>query len=707
MVGLPRANGGEPAADKRDDVASRANESTRGELVPAFVAAGGADGVRGRRLQDGARAEVPDAGGLAIGGLTDGDDKAFRKNALRFRVLFFFGRGFSARPFFAFRGLAFGRLAFGWLTALVLAHFGRVVCFTIAIDRLHRRLVARDECGDQKERKKRQRKGLHRDPWSHSYGPRSTRTDAAVKRSVVLGWLGSLLVHGAVMLSLEWTTIPEVDLTFEVPLEVEFGMSEAMTMASASNTPEAAPEAAEPPVVEPNAASTGPGEGPDAGPPEDTAPPPDTEPPPDTAPPERRDTGPRERPDTGRPDTRPPDTGHTRDTGPRDAGPTRDAGSGRDAGRGDAGDSGRALRASNGVGERSASTIPPGAQIALRMNMAEVRRSPLAPQVRSLLAALPDWDAILGGSGINPVDDLERLLIATPNLRPRSFVMAGSHAKGRGFTRQVVARFSTLQGVSPRWQTRRDGVSVAAWPNRAATQRVIAELSPSHFSITRRRDLARVIALAAAREARVEGEDVEQSQGIDALLSMGAREAVSLEIEGARRYVPGGAARRFVPERGRIALAHSSPSRVQVRGLMTFADEDAARAAERFWDRKRQQFARSTLMVMSGMSRALLSITSEIDGSRVRLRGELTIQQARLIFAQVQMIAAEDRRAREARRSPREGVQNDGTLVPGISMINHRPVEMRGTTPMRSSVTTRMRPTVMVRPPTPMTSMSR
>lgn len=48
--------------------------------------------------------------------------------------------------------------------------------------------------------------------------------------------------------------------------------------------------------------------------------------------------------------------------------------------------------------------IPPGSQIALRIDMAAVRASRLEGAARDLIRKIPDWHLIAGGSGIDPID---------------------------------------------------------------------------------------------------------------------------------------------------------------------------------------------------------------------------------------------------------------------------------------------------------------
>ena len=176
------------------------------------------------------------------------------------------------------------------------------------------------------------------------------------------------------------------------------------------------------------------------------------------------------------------------------------------------------------------SRLPPGAQLALRIDMRRVRESPIGPDVTQFLKAVPDWQLILAGSGIDPVSDLDRLLVATPNLQRSTLVLAGKHRRDDGFARASVARLARSRGTSVRWK-RIFGVPTAKWHNRDSTARTIALLDGQHFSITRRQDLQRVLALAKARELRdAKREGWIAARGPEALLSMGPSEALSIEV---------------------------------------------------------------------------------------------------------------------------------------------------------------------------------
>ena len=277
------------------------------------------------------------------------------------------------------------------------------------------------------------------------------------------------------------------------------------------------------------------------------------------------------------------------------------------------------------------SRIPPGAQLALRIDVRRIRESPLGPDVTSFLQGVPDWRLLLDGSGIDPVADLDRLLVATPNLQRSRLVLAGRHRRDPSFARNSVRRLARSRGKSVRWQ-RRYGVPTAPWHNRDQTPRTIALLSAHHFSITRRQDLARVLAMAKARELRdAEKEGLVVATGPDALLSMGPEEAISLEVEGVHRFVIGNI--KHIPVRLRLAIRETGPDEATVSALATYDSETDARDASVYWKKVATFYSQQLIMALSGFGKTLRRMEFEPADNRVTLSFKLSADQIRFILS--------------------------------------------------------------------------
>ena len=283
--------------------------------------------------------------------------------------------------------------------------------------------------------------------------------------------------------------------------------------------------------------------------------------------------------------------------------------------------------------------IPPGALLAMRLDMNRVRASPLADSVERLLAALPDWRLLLSGSGINPVTDLDRLLIASPNLLRSRLVLAGRHVHGRGFVREAVAALAKAHAKPPpRWH-RQDGVLVADWENEDVTHRVIAMLSGRRFIIARPVDLPRVLALAEARERRDrDGAKGRQADDAGGLLSMTEGAAFELEAENVPKFARGQLI--YLPERVRADAAQDGPSHILVTVVATYESSAGAQAAAAYWGRVRDQYARSILLSLAGVGAPLREAKLSVDGDVFRIESRLRVQQARVIFSYVEGLFA-------------------------------------------------------------------
>ena len=336
----------------------------------------------------------------------------------------------------------------------------------------------------------------------------------------------------------------------------------------------------------------------------------------------------------------PPDTDAGTDTGTdtgADAG--ADADTGTDAGTDAGTDTGTGTDADADTGTETVapstltgpSRIPPGAQLALRVDMKRVRESPLAADVTSFLRGVPDWQLILDGSGIDPVGDLDRLLVATPNLQRSKLVLAGRHRRDASFARKSVKRLARSRSKRVRWQ-QRYGVATAPWHNLDQTPRTIAILSAHHFSITRRQDLERVLAMMKARELRdAEQEGLVAARGPDALLSMGPEEAISLEIEGVHRFVIGNV--RHIPVRLRVAVRETGPDEATVSVLATYTSESNARAASVYWEKVARFYSQQLIMTLAGFGKTLRRMDLTPEEDRIQVSFTLNADQIRFILS--------------------------------------------------------------------------
>ncbi|HEY6879098.1 MAG TPA: hypothetical protein VI299_13825 [Polyangiales bacterium] len=421
---------------------------------------------------------------------------------------------------------------------------------------------------------------------------RLVRSASSISREPAPRWLlvgtlaFSLLAHALVLLaSSVFLKPPELDLEFALPIDVELGTAEGLTVAPPASS------ASQPPT-DPSTTAQGAAKHDDVD----------------------GGVGDAAIADASSEDARVPDAGaHARDAGHPDA-----------AARTEAADAGPAVAL---AGDAGVTRMPPGAQIALRVDMTRIRNSPVAPDVRRLLAAIPDWKALLDGSGIDPLSQLDRLLLATPNLQREKIVLAGRYLGGEQVVREAVARLGQARGVPTPWRSL-GNVQVAPWANVDATARTIALIGPAHFAIAREEDLPRILAIASARAKGKK--KAASTHPADALLSMEENEGLSIEVEGAANFVRKG--RRGVPDHLRLSATELPRLRAELRGVLSYNDEATATDALDYVRTLRDRYASNALVALMGLSDPLEDAEIVQSERELHVKVTLTAEQLRLIL---------------------------------------------------------------------------
>jgi len=500
------------------------------------------------------------------------------------------------------------------------------------------------------------------------------------RRRRLLAFACALGVHVGAYVAATWVAPPAFDVELELVDDLGFGLDQAMMTTLVSAPP---PESAPPEAPASDAPSVPPDEEPlpalDAAPPA-SAPPPDAQVP-DAAPPASkppRDATPPDAapPDAAPPDAAPPDAAAVAQA-PTDAAAVAQAPTDASAPAAASAPPAVGLAASAPPG---AVALPAGAQIALRLDLAVVRASPLSTDTAALLAAIPDWQRLLDGAGVDPVTALDRVVIATPSLSQTHMVMAGQLAQpGPGLVRAAVASLAQARGVTAPW-TRMDGRPVAPWANADSVPRHVALLDERHFAIGQLDDLPKVLALAQARSQQAPSSappgDAPADAGMptppplsgtEALLWMPPETVVSLEIDGARNLLRGQPT--LAPTALRVALVNLPDARVRLEAEARYPDEVQAQATLKEIVRRQNAALQNPLTMMAlgamGLHTLVRDLTPDVspDGL-LRSRVELTYPQVKGMLAYIRTsLAARAERAAAARAAAAEAASAPPSAV--------------------------------------------
>ncbi|UJR79976.1 hypothetical protein [Sandaracinus amylolyticus] len=389
--------------------------------------------------------------------------------------------------------------------------------------------------------------------------------DPLARRSAAVGWIASIALHaGLLVLATIALAPPDTGFEFQAPIEVELGLVEATEVEVEVAPPATAPEPASEPATTTSGSTTGEGE-----------------------------------------------------TAARDAGVVADAAARRR--RRDAGVDGAMPGLSEGA---PVAFLPAGAQLALRIDMDRVRGSPVGEDIASLLRVVPDWRALLGESGVDPVRDLSRVLIATPNLQRSSIVVAGRLSEGAPDPRALAERFAQGRGVPIEWRDEA-GVPSTRWPSPDGIERDVALVGERHFVIARPDDLPRVLAIAAARRAR--RATVEPA---DALLAMDEGEGLSIEVENVAVFV-----RRSpcpVPLRLRVGVTERDDG-AHLRGEARFATHDDAEGASTCLAERARAAASNVIVSLYGLDGPLDRLDFRVEDDVLHIETQVRFTEIRTI----------------------------------------------------------------------------
>ena len=293
-----------------------------------------------------------------------------------------------------------------------------------------------------------------------------------------------------------------------------------------------------------------------------------------------------------------------------------------------------------------AALSPPGAQLALRLDLDAIRESPLSEDVRELLAGVPDVRALLDGSEIDPLRDLSRLFLASPNLQRSKVVLAGRYIGDESLPRTAAENLARVRGVTPEWSTQ-GTIPVVAWENPDTTERVLALIGPGLFTITRADDLTRVLGIAQALAQR--SKRVRPESAAEALLEMGKGQVLTFTAENAKLFARG--ATEHVPDRLVVAAHAPANEQLKLTAQAEFATAQEADHALEFWDGMRKRYAKSTLLAVLGISGLLDRTTLKRVDSHLELASTLQLSEARLILRFVRDSLASRRPPPSARPS--------------------------------------------------------
>lgn len=238
---------------------------------------------------------------------------------------------------------------------------------------------------------------------------------------------------------------------------------------------------------------------------------------------------------------------------------------------------------------------PEDAHLVVLLRMDKLRRSPHRAGVEALLSALPDWNTLVGGSGVSPIDDFEALLIAT----------ADPHDVNATF---LAARHADLPRVR----------ALIERPLPAGDPRLFKVVKPGLTILTQPGTLA-----SDMGDPRTTW--LQQLEHFDAVARTDKGPALLVTLSDAPSLVHFGGG---LPTPQAIALAASADASPSLRVRIVFASADDAGRFARAWPEIMARYRAATALL--GLARALDGIAIDSNESNVELTGRIPEAQLRL-----------------------------------------------------------------------------
>ncbi len=280
---------------------------------------------------------------------------------------------------------------------------------------------------------------------------------------------------------------------------------------------------------------------------------------------------------------------------------------------------------SGGEVARVAPTGPPRSyvseehRVVVRLDMERVRGSALSNDIGSLVRSYPQWRELLGRSGIDPVQDFDRVLVAAPEVVTERTVMLIRHHLTNARIREAVLQMAVERGERPAWREV-SGFSVVDWPAETRAPVVVVLTGENELVVTTPDQLSHVIEIASDHAARRTADElIEPALGLeDGLIASVI--ASTVNQEGRARQM------RFPPQAFRVFVRRDAAQegRIVLEAQGTYADEQSATAARTYYEGQRDMYAGQMLVRAVGLDRPLREARIQSQGNVVDVNASLT-----------------------------------------------------------------------------------
>ena len=268
--------------------------------------------------------------------------------------------------------------------------------------------------------------------------------------------------------------------------------------------------------------------------------------------------------------------------------------------------------------------LPAASKVRMRLDMARVRRSETGPDISSAIRATETWQQLAGSSGLDPVADVDAVLVGADGLYAERRTVVLRHPHTDAELRDRVMQMAMARGAQAVW-TEVDGIATTPLPIDLRVEHTLLLTASHEVVITPTDDVARVVEIALDHRAR----RTSPEEIIEPNLALAAGEILTASIEDPP-------AREGYPTPPRVmhvaATEDEASARVILQVMADFATEADAVAARSYFEGQGQYYAQQLMVRAIGMHRPIEAARWTQAGEHLEVTTDLTQDEVRRVL---------------------------------------------------------------------------
>jgi hypothetical protein len=270
------------------------------------------------------------------------------------------------------------------------------------------------------------------------------------------------------------------------------------------------------------------------------------------------------------------------------------------------------------------SFLAPGTRVRVRIDVARIRRSPLATDLASALRSSTTWQAFAGGSGTDPIQDFDAFLVGSEGLDSERWIVVIRHPHSDAEVRRRLLQTAVDRGTQLAWREV-NGFAAIAWPTASRVPHSLVLTGEQELVLAPDDELERIASVArdhAVRRSRGETQ-------LEPELAMREDEIATLVLD---LPLPRRDGYPDPPDRTRVAVDEIQNGAIRIALRAEFASESAARAGYD-WLRAQVQYWSGLIVLRAiGLHRPLEEARIALSGNAVDVEATLTVEEARRVL---------------------------------------------------------------------------